>query len=222
MAGRKLPAILIVLTDTLMTKLIRPGIAVLTFACATASLLATQTEQERAAIIKKQIQQAEVFDFGKVRSDAPVEHTFQLRNSGLEPLEVKTVQLTPPLKVTGMRRLVKPGETTAITVSLGQPRTPGDFEGIIVVHFTKEDAADSFFRVQGRIVRSIDFEPMPAFFVTAFKGESKQQSVEITNYESEPLRILKVEHDNARFTTDLTTLETGRRYQLTERQPYIA
>ena len=86
MAGRKLPAILMVFTDILMTKLIRAAIAVLTFTCATASLLAEQTDRERAAIIKKQIQQAEVFDFGKVRSDAPVEHTFQLRNSGLEPL----------------------------------------------------------------------------------------------------------------------------------------
>ncbi len=167
------------------------------------------------AAVRKQVQQAEVFDFGKVRQEDSVEHTFQFRNPGTEVLELKSVQLTPPLAVTKMSRQIQPGENGSVTVQLGQPRKVGDFEGLIVVQFSKTDAPNIFFRVQGRVVSLIDFDPLPAFYITTFKGESKQQSIEVTNYGSEPLKSLKIEGDSPRFTTDLATLEPGRRYRLT-------
>ncbi len=179
------------------------------------STVAVQAAEKPLEILRKQIEQAELFDFGKVRAEDAVEHTFEFHNSGVEMLEVKNVQLTPPLAVTRMSRQVQPGETASIVVRLGQPRKAGDFEGLIVVHFTKESSPNAFFRVRGRVVRPIDFEPLPAFFITTFKGESKQQSIEMTNYESEPLRSPKVESDSDRFTADVTTLEPGRRFRVT-------
>jgi len=157
------------------------------------SAMAVQAAGERFEAIRQQIEQAEVFDFGRVRAEDAVERTFEFHNAGAEVLEVKTVQLTPPLAVTKLSRQVQPGETASIAVRLGQPRKAGDFDGLIVVHFTNENAPNAIFRVRGRVVRPIDFEPLPAFFITTFKGESKQQSIEMTNYESEPLRALKVE-----------------------------
>lgn len=173
-----------------------------------------QTAQERLTQIRKQIERSELFDFGKVRPEDPVEHTFQFRNAGAEPLEVKNIQLTAPLSVISMPRAVPAGGTASIVVRLGQPRNSGQFEGIIVVHFKKEDAPPGLFRVQGRVVRPIDFEPFAAFFITTFKGEPREQAVEITNYETKPLSILKVEHDSRRFTAALSTLEPGKRYKL--------
>lgn len=179
------------------------------------SVIAAQPAQESPEAIRKQIEKAELFDFGKIRAEDAVEHTFQLRNSGTEILEVKNVQLTPPLTVTKMSRQVRPSEAASITVRLGQPRKAGDFEGLIVVNFTKDGSPSALFRVQGRVVQPIDFEPLPAFFITTFKGESKQQSIEITNYESQPLQTLKVEYDSNRFSADVATLEPGRRFRLT-------
>ncbi|MEN6537154.1 MAG: DUF1573 domain-containing protein [Bryobacteraceae bacterium] len=176
---------------------------------------AAQTADERLRAVRKQIQQAEVFDFGIVRQTDLVEHTFQVRNPGDETLVVKNVQLTPPLTITKMSRQIRPGETGSVTVQLGQPRPAGDFEGLIVVQFTREDAPEVFFRVQGRVVRPIDFDPFPAFYITTFRGESKQQSIEITNNQSEPLKFLKVEDHSPRIAVDLATIEPGRRYRLT-------
>ncbi len=176
--------------------------------------MAVQAAEKTLEILRKQIDQAAMFDFGKVRADDTVEHTFEFHNSGAEMLKVKNVQLTPPLAVTRMSRQVQPGETASIVVQLGQPRKAGDFEGLIVVHFTQENSPNAIFRVRGRVVRPIDFEPLPAFFITTFKGESKQQSIEMTNYESEALRSPKVEFDSDRFTADVTTLEPGRRFRV--------
>jgi hypothetical protein len=173
--------------------------------------------RNEAAAVRKEIQEAPVWDFGKVRRDQKVEHSFELRNDGSEPLEIKTVQLTPPLAVTGMKRLVQPGETSRVDVRLGQPRNGGDFEGLVVVQFAKEGSRAKLFRVQGRIVKAIDFEPLKAFFITASKGESAEQSIEIVNYDTEPLHNMEVTGESTRFRTSLQALEPGHRYKLTVR-----
>ncbi len=167
--------------------------------------------------IRKEIQEAPVWDFEKVRHDQEVEHTFELRNDGSEPLEIRTVQLTPPLTVTGMKRVIQPGETTRVNVRLGQPRNAGDFEGLIVVQFAKEGERAKLFRVQGRIVKAIDFEPLKAFFITASKGEPAEQSIDIVNYDTEPLHKIEVAGESTRFRTSLQEIEPGRRYKLTVR-----
>ncbi len=174
-----------------------------------------QSARERLAEIRKQIERAEVFDFGKVRAEDAVEHTFRFTNPGKDTLEIKNVQLTPPLVISRMSRRIGPGESLDIVVRLAEPRQAGDFEGLVVVNFTDDNAAKGLFRVRGRIVRPVDFDPLPAFFITTFKGESKRQSIEITNYESEPLQILKVEQESDRFNAEVVALEPGRRYQLT-------
>jgi hypothetical protein len=173
--------------------------------------------KNEAATVRKEIQEAPVWDFGKVRRDQEVEHSFELHNDGAEPLEIKTVQLTPPLAVTAMKRVVQPGETSRVSVRLGQPRNGGDFEGLIVVQFAKEGSRPKLFRVQGRIVKAIDFEPLQAFFITASTGESAEQSIEIVNYDTEPLHKMEVARESTRFRTSLQELEPGRRYKLTVR-----
>lgn len=200
-----------------MRQLFRDVILALAGMCGAAALVEAQSAEERLALIKKQIAQAPVFEFGKVRAEDPVEHVFTFRNSGTEALEVKTVQLTPPLEVTKMGRQIGPGESASIVIRLGQRRGHGDFEGVVIVHFTKADAPPVFFRVQGRVVGAIEFEPMRAFFVTAFRGEPAERTLDITNYDNRPLEILKTEHDNAFFTTNLLTVEKGHQYRLTLR-----
>ncbi len=177
----------------------------------------TSESQKATAAVRKEIQNAPVWDFGKVRRDEVVEHSFELRNDSSNTLEINAVQLTPPLSVTGMKRILQTGETGRIDVRFGQPRSGGDFEGLIIVQFAGDNARAKFFRVQGRVVNAIDFDPLKAFFITTFKGESVQQSIDIVNYDTEPLRKIAVAGESPRFRTSLETIETGRRYRLTVR-----
>ena len=41
-------------------------------------------------------------NFGRIGIEAPMEHTFQFQNDGSEILEIKNVQMNPPLIVTKM------------------------------------------------------------------------------------------------------------------------
>ncbi len=155
-----------------------------------------------------------IFDFGAVRVEDPVEHTFSFKNHGREPLVVKNVQMLPPLVVTKMTSRIEPGAAGNITVRLGTPREKGTFKSPVVVNFSDGSGPLTFW-VQGRIVAPIEVDPHPVFFVSLQRGETKQVAVDIINHEDDPLDIISVESASARFTPTLETLEAGQRYRLT-------
>src|SRR5436189_2388902 len=65
-----------------------------------------------------QASQDKIFDFGALGVENEWQHTFQFENSGSEPVEIKDVQLTPPLVVTTMTSNVQPGKSGIVTVRL--------------------------------------------------------------------------------------------------------
>ena len=158
--------------------------------------------------------QPEIFDFGEIGITDEWQHTFRFENSGLEALAIKDVQLTPPLVVTSMPVRVPPGSSGSVTVRLEKPREKGEFRGSVVVNFRNEGSKPVFFGITGKIVPAFDFDPFPVFFVSTQRGQPKTDSIEITGHEAEPFEILGVKHTSSRFTTQVETLQPGRRYRL--------
>lgn len=158
---------------------------------------------------------AQRFDFGVAGAEDPVEHTFLFKNEGTETLEIAGVQMSPPLVVTKMTARVEPGGTGSFTVRLGTPRELGEFKSPVMVKFKNPGVREKVFWVIGKIVEPIEFEPHPVFFVAVARGETKQTSLEIVNHAPEPLEIRQVDPGSARYTTELETLEPGKRYRLT-------
>jgi hypothetical protein len=158
-----------------------------------------------------------VYDFGKIEMEAPMEHTFQFTNETSELLQVKNVQLTPPLVVTRMSSRVAPGDKGFVTIRLQQPREKGEFEGSIVVNFKDEQVQPRLFSAVGQLIAAIEFDPFAAFYVSTQRGEEKTASIEISNHEAEAFDIVNVLYTGWRFTTEVETLEPGRRFRLTLR-----
>src|SRR5216117_3282007 len=50
-------------------------------------------------------------DFGKIGIETPMQHTFEFQNDGSEVLEIRDVQMNPPLIVTKMTSRIEPGKT---------------------------------------------------------------------------------------------------------------
>lgn len=170
--------------------------------------------QQPAGAPAQEIRYADRFDFGAAGSDDPIEHTFRFANEGDRTLEIAGVQMAPPLTVTRLSARVNPGETGTLTVRLGTPRPAGEFKSPVVLRFKDETVEPKIFLVAGRIVEPIGLEPYGAFFVAARRGETRTASIDIVNHLDEPLEILRVESPSTRFSTELRTLEAGRRYRL--------
>src|SRR5262249_40539853 len=111
-----------------------------------------------------------IYDFGKIGIEASMEHTFQFHNDSAEVVQIKNVQLTPPLIVTQMSSRVEPGGTGTFTVRLQEPRERGEFKGSIVVSFKDEKVKPLVFWAIGELVEAIEFDPFAAFFVTSQRG----------------------------------------------------
>jgi len=158
--------------------------------------------------------QNKAFDFGTIGIEDEWQHTFQFENSGAQPLEIKDVQLTPPLVVTTMTPCVQPGKSGSVSVRLEKPRDKGEFRGAVAVNFRNEASKPLVFGVIGEIVPPIEFDPFPMFFVSTQRGQDKTASIEIISHEHETFEILRAEHTSSRFTTGVETLQPGRRYRL--------
>jgi hypothetical protein len=161
-----------------------------------------------------QASQNNVFDFGTLGIEDEWQHTFEFENSGPEPLEIKDVQLTPPLVVTTMTPRVQPGKSGLVTVRLERSREKGEFQGTVAVNFRSQPSNPLVFEVVGKIVPPVEFDPYPMFFVSTHRGQDKKASIEIVNHEHETFEILRAEHASSRFTTQLEALQPGRRYRL--------
>ena len=64
-------------------------------------------------------------------------------------------------------------------------------------------------------VAGIEYQPMPAVFITAARGTIQEASIEIINRKPEPLEITEIENPSKRFGARVQTLEPGRRFRLT-------
>jgi len=156
----------------------------------------------------------QAFDFGTIGLEEDWQHTFQFTNSGSSALEIRDVNLTAPLVVTQMPARVLPGQLASVTVRMETPRDRGDFKGAVAVNFKGEASKPVVFWVTGKIVRPIEFDPMPVFFLSTQRGQEKTASIEVVNHEADPCEILRAEYNNPRFTVETETLVPGRRYRL--------
>lgn len=156
----------------------------------------------------------QALDLGRVPSSEAVERTVPLVNPGPATLRLHKVSLSPGLRVVRMPRAIEPGGEGALTVRFDPSRLRGHYEGAINVH-TSEPEGPRVIDVLADVVAPIEFLPRPVFFVAAVRGQGGSASIEIANNEAEPMHIEvpALAHDH--FTTQLQTLEPGRRYRLT-------
>lgn len=155
------------------------------------------------------------FHFGKAIRGAVIEHEFVVRNEGGLPLTIQAVHMTTPLRVEWLPREIVSGGEARLPFRLATAELEGPFDGQVAMQLNDPRQPEVRLTFTGHIVPPVELAPMGAFFVAALRGQAKRASVEIINHEPAPLRIEQIEHPREAFTSDLETLEEGRRYRLT-------
>ena len=155
-------------------------------------------------------------NFGKVIQGAPVEPEFVVKNNGSAVLQIQKVNLTAPVKVlvTKMPSQIPPGSEGVIRLKLETTGIEGEINGEVSVSLNDPSLPEAQLELRGKVVGPIELSPLPAFFVTAQRGETKSASIDVINHESQPLRIEKMGAPNSRFKTELETLQDGQHYRL--------
>lgn len=154
------------------------------------------------------------FDLGDVVRGRTVQREFVLRNAGTAPLVIQKAMMTPPLRMDRMPAQVPPGASATLRFVLDSAKASGPFEGQVILFLNDTHLPQAKLAVEANIVHLIEVAPLPAFFVSAVRGQQKQQALEIVNHDAAPLKIEAVRHAPGKFTSRVETIADGQRYRL--------
>src|SRR5262249_31599926 len=129
-------------------------------------------------------------------------------------LIIARIAMTPPLTVKRIPR-IEPGQRGNISLTLDTSTLSGSFNGELILFCNNPATPEIHIPFTGEAFEAVELSPLPAFFIATTRDTPKEQSIEIINRETQPLRILKVEPPLEGCSTKLETVNDGQRYRLT-------
>jgi hypothetical protein len=168
-------------------------------------------------MIAQQKPEAAEVDFGRVLRGTPVEQELVIENNGDAAVHLTQARMTAPLVATALPGTIAPGAKGTLRFRLDTSRLQGLYEGMIALAESPTSEPASVLKVHGFIVPHLEFQPGPAVFLSASKGESKEQAVELVNHDATPVTITDVVAPAERVTARIETIEQGKRYRVVVR-----
>lgn len=159
------------------------------------------------------------YDFGTVKQGSKVVHRFAVENSAGTPLTIKGVQFSVPGMTARFRPVVESGSEGAITVEWDTSHVSGEIDGQANVLLGESPEQQKTLSLKAVVLRPLEILPYPAIFMSAFKGEGKEIRLKIVNHEEAPIAISLSATASMHFTVSLTTIESGKVYELVTRIP---
>jgi hypothetical protein len=154
-------------------------------------------------------------DFGDVRRGDKVTHSFRLHNGGDTRLEVSGVQFSMPGMSARLPRTVAPGDDATVVLEWTTDRVQGSVRGVAVVETNDPRARSVPLRLAGTVHGPLDIEPVPAVFLSAFRGEDVGRELTLRSNQPGPVTLRLASQPGAHHVADLTPIEPGRSWRLT-------
>lgn len=144
-----------------------------------------------------------------------VRHTFRLRNTGNEALEIRRVETHCGCTDLNLsHRLVPPGAETQLSITLSLRGREGHVEKYLLVHSNDPQAPCFRLGFEGRVAPEADLLPMAALFGVIPEHGAVTQSVEVVFAPRATNRVQGADSDSPLFAATVEELEPGRRYRV--------
>ncbi|PYM29031.1 MAG: hypothetical protein DMD80_10270, partial [Candidatus Rokuibacteriota bacterium] len=154
-------------------------------------------------------------DFGGVRRGEKVARTFQLRNGGDASLELTGVRFSMPGMTARLPGTVAPGADATIELELTTDHVQGRARGVAVVETNDPRARSVSLVLTGMVHGPVDIEPLPAVFLSSFRGEDVRRELTVRSNQPGPVAIRLAAHRGTHYEAELETVEPGRTWRLT-------
>jgi len=155
------------------------------------------------------------YEFGDVRRGEKVTRAFRLHNDGDTPLELISVRFSMPGMQARLPRTVAPGGDAAIVVEWATDRVQGSVRGVATVETNDSRAGSVPLLLTGTVHGPLDIEPVPAVFLSAFRGEDIRRELTLRSNQPGPVTIRLASQRGAHHVANLETIEPGRSWRLT-------
>jgi hypothetical protein len=155
------------------------------------------------------------YDFGGVRRGAKVAWTFRLHNAGHTPLELTGVHFSKPGMTARLPEKVEPGADGTISLEWTTDRVQGSVRGVAVVDTNDPHARSVTLTLTGTVHGPLDIEPVPAVFLSAFRGEDLRRELTLRSNQPGPVTLRLHARDGEHYVANLEPVEPGRSWRLT-------
>jgi hypothetical protein len=142
----------------------------------------------------------------------PFEHTFVVPNKTRDTLVVKQVIASAGV-ITHADSVLPPHSEGRFIVRFDKTPYLGVISEAIRVEFAGNEPPQRV-RILKRVVAPVEVAPQSEFYFFTARGEPAERELTIINHLDQPLRIVKVSSSDPAFRPALSTLESGRRYQV--------
>lgn len=159
------------------------------------------------------VDQAE-HDFGSVDRGTVVEHRFEISNLGDEPLVLKRVDFSIRGMTGRVQQNIEPGNSATLELRWDTRQYSGDWVGQARLETNDPQRRYIVLSMSGTVVPPIAVHPVPAVYLSQFKGESVQSTLEITVNQERPVNLNGLKPSSDRFAAALETVNPGRTFRL--------
>src|SRR2546426_8534875 len=153
--------------------------------------------------------------FGGVRRGEKVARTFQLRNGGDASLELTGVRFSMPGMTAPLAGTGGPGADATIELELTTDHVHGSVRGVAVVETNDPRARSVALVLTGMVHGPVDIEPLPAVFLSSFRGEDVRRELTVRSNQPGPVAIRLGARRGTHYEAELETVEPGRTWRLT-------
>lgn len=155
-------------------------------------------------------------DFGDVWAGPPLKHTFKVKNDGTEPLEIRAVKPSCGCTLAGeFTKVVKPGETGEIPLSLKSEALHDKFNKTVTVTTNEKDNATVKLTLVGTAKQKVEMSPSSISFGSVRFNDVIEKTVELKNNTDKPLELKLGDTDKTMpFSYQLTEKDKGKVYEL--------
>jgi hypothetical protein len=138
------------------------------------------------------------YNFGIADSQSVIEHTFVIKNTGDETLDVASVKSTCGCAVASLgERFVPPGGETRVGVKLTLRGRKGRLSKSILVSTNDPKKSPYRLTMAGEVRDAIQASPGRLVFSRVAPGKEAVRDIKLDAFGDKPFRILKIETDNA-------------------------
>ena len=141
--------------------------------------------------------------------------TFTLINKGSSPLIIERFNISMPGMKVRVKQEIGPKESALLHIDWDTSRYRRDVEGQAVLFLNDPRNPKVILTVKGVVIPPIDILPLPAFYLSQFKGEETSRSITFKNNQAHKVAILKVSPNGDHFYPAFKSIEKGKVYSIT-------
>jgi len=158
----------------------------------------------------------EIYDFGEVKGEEDVHHTYIFKNTGTETLIIESVRPACGCTTTSdWDKTVEPGKKGEIPINFKTPKSHGEVEKIITVKTNIPERESIILTIKGMVVIPVEIIPDNAWIGEINKDtEYLPGSFKIKSNLPKPFKITSVTPPDIQMSYTLTSLEENKKYSL--------